>query len=95
MKQRRTKDVINEGGKENGWVGSLLIWVIRHDLKCSVALGGTSCCSGGKCGDAGALSGLEPSELHSDGVSARIYWRGNGCACGVELSVYIVLRGIS
>ena len=97
VKQRRTKEVTNEGGKENGWVGSLLMWLIRHDLKCSVALCATNCCccSGGNCGDAGALSGFESLELQSEGVSGRVVWRRKGCVWGVELSVYIVRRGIS
>lgn len=77
MKQRRTKDVMKDGGSEKGWDGKLLICVMRHDLKWSVAFCGTSCCccSEGNSGDAGVLSGLEPLELQSEGVSGRIDWR--------------------
>lgn len=88
---------MKDGGSEKGWDGRLLMCVIRHDLKWSVAFWGTNwgCCSGGKLGDAGVLSGLDPLELHNDGVSGRIECRGKACACGAELSVYMVLKGIS
>ncbi len=42
--------------------------VIRQLLKCSVAVGAASwCCSGGKFGDAGELSGLDAVD-DSEGV---------------------------
>lgn len=61
---------MNDGGSENGWEGSLLICVMRQLLKCSVALWAAEwlCCSGGKSGDAGELSGLDAVE-ESEGVS--------------------------
>ena len=73
MKQRRTNEVMKVGGREKGWEGSWLMWFIRQDLKCSVAVfGGSRCCiSGGKSGEAGELSGLEALEFDSEGVSAR------------------------
>ncbi len=89
---------MNDGGKENGCDGNWLMWFIRHNLKCSVAPWAASCCcwSGGKLGEAGELSALDPAEFDREGVSDRVDCRGGyGCTCGAELSVYIVRSGIS
>ena len=71
------------GGRENGCDGNWLMWFIRQDLKCSVAVfGGSRCCSaGGKSGEAGELSGLEPSEFDKEGVSVRWGCFEYGCVC--------------
>lgn len=74
VKQRRTNDVINAGGKEKGWEGKWLMCVMRQDLKCSVALCESRWCwpSGGNSGESGQLSRLEAFELVSDGVVGRV-----------------------
>ena len=73
MKQRRTNEVMKAGGSEKGCEGSWVMWFMRQDLKCSVAVCGASrcCISGGNSGDAGVLSGLEVFELDSEGASLR------------------------
>ena len=88
---------MNDGGKENGWEGKLLMCVIRQLLKWSAALWAANwfCwCSGGKVGDAGELSGLDALD-DNEGVPGCSDWRRCCWACGVELRVYIVRKGIS
>ena len=85
-KTRPTKLMMNDGGRELGCCGIELMWLMSWDVKFMEAVSASVQAGWPDVGEAGALTA---------GEGARESSFGSGWARGAQLSVYMVLSGIS